>query len=87
VAADRRDAGRRRPLASATPTVGELEDSLPDGPGAGEGGTAVGIAPETVGIAPEAAESTETAGTVRVVEATEAAVPPTAEPGSEGVRE
>ena len=94
VAADRRDAGRRRPLASATPTVGELEDSLPDGPGAGEGGTAVEIAPETVGIAtevagiaPEAAESTETAGTVRVVEATEAAVPPTAEPGSEGVRE
>lgn len=28
VAADRRDAGRRRPLASATPTVGELEDVL-----------------------------------------------------------
>jgi hypothetical protein len=29
VAADRRGAGRRRPLASATPTVGELEDGLP----------------------------------------------------------
>jgi hypothetical protein len=29
VAADRRDTGRRRPLASATPTVGELEDELP----------------------------------------------------------
>lgn len=28
VAADRREAGRRRPLASATPTVGQLEDSL-----------------------------------------------------------
>lgn len=28
VAADRRDAGRRRPRASATPTVGELEDAL-----------------------------------------------------------
>lgn len=27
VAADRRAAGRRRPLASATPTVGELEDA------------------------------------------------------------
>jgi hypothetical protein len=27
VAADRRAAGRRRPLASATPTVGEIEDS------------------------------------------------------------
>ncbi|HEX5589476.1 MAG TPA: hypothetical protein VFX65_04200 [Candidatus Limnocylindrales bacterium] len=26
VAADRRDAGRRRPLGAATPTVGELED-------------------------------------------------------------
>jgi hypothetical protein len=29
VAADRRE-GRRRPLASATPTVGELEDAGPD---------------------------------------------------------
>ena len=27
VAADRRDGGRRRPLASPTPTVGELEDA------------------------------------------------------------
>ncbi len=27
IAADRRASGRRRPLASATPTVGELEDS------------------------------------------------------------
>lgn len=30
VAADRRAAGRRRPLASGTPTVGELEDSQRD---------------------------------------------------------
>ena len=29
VAADRRDTGRRRPLASATRTVGELEDEMP----------------------------------------------------------
>jgi hypothetical protein len=35
VAADRRAAGRRRPLASGTPTVGELEDddTRPSGPG------------------------------------------------------
>ncbi len=32
VAADRRVAGRRRPLASGTPTVGELEDQEGDGP-------------------------------------------------------
>ena len=38
VAADRRDAGRRRPLASATPTVGELEDVLPCVPTADEVG-------------------------------------------------
>jgi len=36
VAADRRDAGRRRPLASATPTVGELEDALVGVPGTDE---------------------------------------------------
>jgi len=30
VAADRRAAGRRRPLGSATKTVGELEDDAPD---------------------------------------------------------
>jgi hypothetical protein len=29
VAADRRAAGRRRPLASSTPTVGEIEDGAP----------------------------------------------------------
>lgn len=32
VAADRRVAGRRRPLASGTPTVGELEDADVDDP-------------------------------------------------------
>jgi len=39
VAADRRTAGRRRPLASTTKTVGELEDerSGGDGPEADEG--------------------------------------------------
>ena len=36
VAADRRDVGRRRPLASPTPTVGEMEDALPPAPGAGD---------------------------------------------------
>ena len=36
VAADRREVGRRRPLASPTPTVGELEDSLGPAPLAGE---------------------------------------------------
>ena len=41
VAADRRDAGRRRPLASATPTVGELEDGLLTP-------TSAGAAPPTV---------------------------------------
>jgi hypothetical protein len=35
VAADRRE-GRRRPLASATPTVGELEDAAPADGDAGE---------------------------------------------------
>jgi hypothetical protein len=30
VAADRRDGGRHRPLASPTPTVGEIEDAAPD---------------------------------------------------------
>ncbi len=31
VAADRRAVGRRRPLASQSPTVGEIEDAAPDG--------------------------------------------------------
>lgn len=44
VAADRRDVGRRRPLASATPTVGEMEDALPPAPGAGDARTPDGPA-------------------------------------------
>ena len=43
VAADRRAAGRRRPLASGTPTVGELEDARRTPPaGAGDGAAAPG---------------------------------------------
>jgi hypothetical protein len=38
VAADRRE-GRRRPLGSATPTVGELEDRAADEPNADDAGT------------------------------------------------
>lgn len=56
VAADRRDAGRRRPLASPTPTVGELEDAVPAVPGADEAAGTDGAAatvgptiPQTVG--------------------------------------
>jgi hypothetical protein len=44
VAADRRDVGRRRPLASATPTVGEMEDALPPAPDAGDASTPDGPA-------------------------------------------
>ncbi len=40
VAADRRAAGRRRPLASATPTVGELEDARRTPPAGTEDGAA-----------------------------------------------
>lgn len=40
VAADRRAAGRRRPLASATKTVGELEDEDPRTAGVQDGDTA-----------------------------------------------
>jgi hypothetical protein len=36
VAADRRDAGRRRPRASITPTVGEIEDALVAATGTGD---------------------------------------------------
>ncbi len=92
VAADRREAGRRRPLASATPTVGELEDGLPGVPGARE------ATAEAVGTAPEAPEAADTApeafgtapdgaGSDDAIAATDPPVPPTAEPGPEGVRE
>jgi hypothetical protein len=75
VAADRRDAGRRRPLASATPTVGQLEDALGGEPGVGESASAV----QTPAAAAEAPAS-ETP-------APEPPAPPTVEPGPEGVRE
>jgi hypothetical protein len=52
VAADRRDVGRRRPLASATPTVGEMEDALPSAAGAEDTRTPDGPAP-----APEPADA------------------------------
>jgi len=104
VAADRRDAGRRRPLASATPTVGELEDGLPEASGTAEAtAEAAGVsetdeatsgAAEAVGTAPEAPEASEApatapdgAGSDEATAATNPPVPPTAEPGSEGVRE
>ncbi|HSO29088.1 MAG TPA: hypothetical protein VLS28_04245 [Candidatus Sulfomarinibacteraceae bacterium] len=46
VAADRRAAGRRRPLASGTPTVGELEDD-DAGPSADASRAAAGTEPPT----------------------------------------
>jgi len=39
-----RDEGRRRPLASTTPTVGELEDGAPSGAEADDAGQAAGEA-------------------------------------------
>jgi hypothetical protein len=56
VAADRRDVGRRRPLASPTPTVGELEDGLRPAPGAGEAGGTGSPAAATEPPAPPAVE-------------------------------
>ena len=50
VAADRRDTGRRRPLASATPTVGELEDGLPSVP------APVEVSPPPVEVSPPPVE-------------------------------
>jgi hypothetical protein len=44
VAADRRAAGRRRPLASSTPTVGEIEDH---GPAVGDAVADAGLANDT----------------------------------------
>lgn len=76
VAADRRDVGRRRPLASSTPTVGQLEDALL-------------VVPDTADETATVAGSTPGADVVAgsAVEAAEAAAPPTPEPGPEGVRE
>ena len=75
VAADRRDAGRRRPLASPTPTVGQLEDALLDAP---VGADAAALDPTVDGDASLTDDSPEPAGT---------GTPPAVEPGSEGVRE
>jgi hypothetical protein len=48
VAADRRGGGRRRPLASATPTVGEIEDAQAGlGPEAGPADATAGPADAT----------------------------------------
>jgi hypothetical protein len=52
VAADRRD-GRRRPLASGTPTVGELEDRVVEGDGPDDG---------AISEDPAAAEAADDAG-------------------------
>jgi hypothetical protein len=72
VAADRRDAGRRRPLASPTPTVGELEDSLVPAPPAG---------------AVDAVRDPIVDGEVPGAEEPEAPEAPTVEPGPESMRE
>jgi hypothetical protein len=45
VAADRRAAGRRRPLGSRTPTVGEIEDRAAEAAGAAVGPAAAGAEP------------------------------------------
>jgi hypothetical protein len=74
VAADRRDAGRRRPLASPTPTVGQLEDALLDAPVVAD----AAAVPNVNGDAP---------GTDDSPGAANAGTPPAVEPGSEGVRE
>jgi hypothetical protein len=75
VAADRRDAGRRRPLASTTPTVGQLEDALLGAPGAVDSAVVDAIVPDDAAVAEV---SVDPAGTPPS---------PAVEPGSEGVRE
>lgn len=75
VAADRRDAGRRRPLASSTPTVGQLEDALLGAPGTADAAGVDAIDPDTPAGGPDSADA---AGT---------SVSPAVKPGSEGVRE
>ncbi len=75
VAADRRDAGRRRPLASPTPTVGQLEDALLVAPG-----TTDAVGSEATVPDPGAAEDLPP-------DPSGAPASPTLEAGSEGVRE
>jgi len=90
VAADRREAGRRRPPAGATPTVGELEDGLPGVPGADEARETAETA-EARETAPDAtadATATETAtADATATAALDLPAPPAAEPGPASVRE
>ncbi|HEX5828245.1 MAG TPA: hypothetical protein VFY23_12030 [Candidatus Limnocylindrales bacterium] len=74
VAADRRE-GRRVPLASATPTVGELEDQVTTGDGAA-------AEPPTTGPADEPAATVTTDETAATPDA-----PDDDQPASPGVRE
>ena len=83
VAADRRDAGRRRPLASPTPTVGQLEDALLDAPVVADAATAD---PTVNGDAERAEDSPNAAAKGATLE-TPDGTPPAVEPGSDGVRE
>ena len=83
VAADRRDAGRRRPLASPTPTVGQLEDALLDAPVVADAATAD---PTVNGDAERAEDSPYAAAKGATLE-TPDGTPPAVEPGSDGVRE
>jgi hypothetical protein len=90
VAADRRDAGRRRPLASPTPTVGQLEDALLDASGAADGAADAAATrggasrPED---APRTVEETRHEASQIAAPTAEEDAPPAAEPGPEGVRE
>jgi|BarGraNGADG00212_1021973.scaffolds.fasta_scaffold28982_2 hypothetical protein len=83
VAADRRDAGRRRPLASPTPTVGQLEDALLDAPVVAD---AAAADPTVNGDAERAEDSPNAAAKGATLE-TPDGTPPAVEPGSDGVRE
>ena len=93
VAADRRDAGRRRPLASPTPTVGQLEDALLDAPvvadaAAADAAAADAAAPDpTVNGDAERAEDSPNAAAAGATLETPDGTPPAVEPGSDGVRE
>jgi hypothetical protein len=88
VAADRRDAGRRRPLASPTPTVGQLEDALLDAPVVADAAAADAAAPDpTVDGDAERAEDSPNAAATGATHETPDGTPPTVEPGSDGVRE
>jgi hypothetical protein len=82
VAADRRDAGRRRPLASPTPTVGQLEDALLDAPVVADA-----AADPTVNGDADGTEDSPNAAANGATLETPDGTPPAVEPGSDGVRE